>query len=103
MIDLNEEITLNFTFDQDIDSFKCHKKEKIRNMLIVFSKIKHIELNSVYFLCDGEMINRSEKTFEQFGKNKKNYFSIVVNEYPKSVFIIFLYANDEYKVETESR
>ena len=73
-----EEITLNFSYNQEKESIHCHIKDKIENMFEVFCKIKQIDLNSVYFLCGGDQIKNQEQTFEQLGK-KTNVFSLENN------------------------
>ena len=95
MKEINEEITLKFSYNGNENSFKCHKKEKIKNIFILYCQIKQIEIDSVYFLYGGDKINDFEQTFEQLGNNKKdNYFSFIVNSYPKSVLIKFIHSND---------
>ena len=95
-----EEITLKFEYDQEVDTFNCHKKEKIKNILFLYKKMKRIELESVYFLCGGRQINNFEQTFEKLGK--QNYFSFLVLKYPKSVSIIFSYSGEEYEVKKDA-
>jgi hypothetical protein len=42
-----------------------------------------------------------DQTFEELGK-KKNFFSFIVTEYPKSVWIIFSHSNNLYKEERDA-
>ena len=95
-----EEITLNFSYNQEKESIHCHKKDKIKNMFEVFCKIKQIDLNSVYFLCGGDQIKNQEQTFEQLGK-KTNVFSFIVVPLPKKVWIIFSHSKDVDKEEKD--
>ena len=95
-----EEITLNFLYNQEKETIHCHIKEKIENMFEVFCKIKQIDLNSVYFLYDDKQIENKEQTFEQLGK-KTNIFSFIVVHLPKKVWIIFSHSNDVDKEEKD--
>ena len=95
-----EEITLNFSYNQEKESIHCHIKDKIKNMFEVFCKIKQIDLNSVYFLCGGDQIKNQEQTFEQLGK-KTNVFSFIVVPLPKKVWIIFSHSKDVDKEEKD--
>ena len=101
MKEINEEITLEFSYNQDKETINCHKKEKIKNIFLLYNKIKNIDFNTVYFLCEGSKIENLDQTFEELGK-KKNFFSFIVTEYPKSVWIIFSHSNDLYKEERDA-
>ena len=65
MKEINEEITLEFSYNQDKETINCHKKEKIKNIFLLYNKIKNIDFNTVYFLCEGSKIENLDQTFEE--------------------------------------
>ena len=83
-----EEIKIIFTFEsQDIDIIKCNINEKLITIFKNYSKKIGTELNSLYFLCNGEKISDFEKTFEEIfnSENKKNMeINILVYKVSKS-------------------
>ena len=44
-----DEITLQFSLNQEEEEIKCHIKERLINMINVYCKIKSLELDSVFF------------------------------------------------------
>ena len=82
------EIKIIFTFEsQDIDIIKCNINEKLITIFKNYSKKIGTELNSLYFLCNGEKISDFEKTFEEIfnSENKKNMeINILVYKVSKS-------------------
>ena len=89
-----KEIKIIFTFQaQDKDIIKCDIKEKLINIFKNYSKKKGIELESLYFLCNGEIINDFEKTFEQLA-NTENKNNMEIN--------ILVYKVNESKIDEDS-
>ena len=86
--DTPKEIKIIFNFEtQDIDIIKCNIKEKIITTFKNYSKKIGIELNSLYFLCNGDKICDFEKTFEEIAnsENKENMeINILVYKASKS-------------------
>ena len=83
-----KEIKIIFNFEiQDIDIIKCNIKEKIITIFKNYFKKIGIELNSLYFLCNGDKICDFEKTFEEIAnsENKENMeINILVYKASKS-------------------
>ena len=86
--DTPKEIKIIFNFEtQDIDIIKCNIKEKIITIFKNYFKKIGIELNSLYFLCNGDKICDFEKTFEEIAnsENKENMeINILVYKASKS-------------------
>ena len=68
----SEEVNIVFIYEsQEKENIKCNINEKIINVFKVFSKKIGVDLNSLYFLYNGDKINDFEKTFDQL-INKDN-------------------------------
>ena len=90
----HKEIIIKFTFEaQDIDIIKCDIKEKLINIFKNYSKKKGLELDSLYFLCNGEIINDFEKSFEELA-NTENKINMEIN--------ILVYKINELKINENS-
>ena len=90
----HKEIIIKFTFEaQDIDIIKCDIKEKLINIFKNYSKKKVLELYSLYFLCNGEIINDFEKSFEELA-NTENKINMEIN--------ILVYKINESKINEDS-
>jgi len=89
-----KEMKIIFTFEAlDKDLIKCDIKEKLINIFKNYSKKKGIELDSLYFLCNGEIINDFEKTFEELA-NVENKNNMEIN--------ILVYIKNESKIDEDS-
>ena len=68
----SEEINIVFIYEsQEKENIKCNINEKIINVFKAFSKKIGVDLNSLYFLYNGDKISDFEKTFDQL-INKDN-------------------------------
>ena len=70
-----KEINIEFILESlDRENMKCNINEKIINVFEAYSKKIGIDLNSLFFLYNGDIINDFEKTFEQLANrdNKTN-------------------------------
>ena len=71
----SNEINIEFIFEsQFTERIKCNINEKIINSFKAYSKKIGIDLNSLYFLYNGDIINEFGKTFDQLASkdNKIN-------------------------------
>ena len=99
----SDEITIEFIDEaQEKEILKFKINETIENIFVAYSKMKKKELDSLYFLCNGEQIQDFQKTFYELAneENKRDkHITILVLKLPKSAFIVFLHNSKSYKKE----
>ena len=81
---------------------KCHKKEKLNNVLNNFCKKKgiNLDLDYIYFLCNGSILDKHDTTITIDNMILKNDYDITILVYsPYVIKINFSHVNDVYKVE----
>ena len=79
----SNEINIEFIFEsQFTEKMKCNINEKIINIFKSYSKKIGIDLNSLYFLSNGDQIKDFEKTFDQLArKDNKTIMEIKILVY----------------------
>ena len=85
---------------------KCHKKEKLNNVLNNYCKTKKINLDYFCFLFIGLVLDKHNTTItidDLIRKEKYNYnnISFIVLIRPDQVYVIFSHVNDIYKKEID--
>ena len=74
----SSEINIEFIFQSQItERIKCNINEKIINVFKAYSKKIGIDLNSLYFLHNGDIIKDFKKTFDQLA-NKDNKINMEI-------------------------
>ena len=99
---MSDEINIKFfmEFNGNETIVKCHKKEKLNNVLNNFCKKKGINLDYIYFLCNGSELDKHDTTITIDNVKLENVYDIrilVVSYY--FIKINFSHVNDVYKVE----
>ena len=77
----SRQIKICFTFNfQEKDNMYCDINEKLINVFQKYSEKKGMELDSLYFLCNGEKIEDFQKTLEQLAssEDKRNMEIIIL-------------------------
>ena len=90
----SNEINIVFIYESlDTDSIKCNLNEKIINIFKEYCKKKGIDLNSHYFICNGDQIKDYEKTFDQLA-NRENKINMEIK-----ILVFKAYTDDESNYE----
>jgi len=95
-----DEIELIIELNGEKEVIKCHIKEKLFNMFYVYCRIKNRMLNSVYFLYNAKRIDNYEITIDELANKQSKSdkkISIVANDLPNSVIIVFSHLKELYK------
>ena len=105
---MSDEIMLIFNFYGDEISIKCNIKEKLRNIIDAFCKMKKINLDYIDLMHDGFLVNKNDKkiTIESIVSRldlyERRVFILVFTIKQFYVLIVFSHLNEIHK-EKKSR